>query len=143
MHDIERHLGTLHALRRLGARIAVDDFGTGYSSLSYLKHLPIDALKIDRAFVRDMAADSNDGAIVTAIVSMARSLGLRTIAEGVETEDQLERLTSLGCDAAQGFHLDRPMPARACRARLEVAAAKITRSETIRRKALRVIRGTA
>jgi diguanylate cyclase (GGDEF)-like protein/PAS domain S-box-containing protein len=140
MHDIEQHLGTLHALRRFGSRIVVDDFGTGYSSLSYLKHLPIDALKIDRAFVRDMATDSNDAAIVTAIVSMARSLGLRTVAEGVETADQLERLKALGCDAAQGFYLDRPMAARAARAKLEQLAVQ-TRNDTVRRKALRLVTG--
>jgi diguanylate cyclase (GGDEF)-like protein/PAS domain S-box-containing protein len=141
MHDIDQHLGTLHAIRRLGARIVVDDFGTGYSSLSYLKHLPIDALKIDRAFVRDMATDSNDAAIVTAIVSMARSLGLRTVAEGVETADQLDRLTSLGCDAAQGFYLDRPMTARAARSKLEqLGIAK--RDDTVRRKALRLVSGS-
>jgi diguanylate cyclase (GGDEF)-like protein/PAS domain S-box-containing protein len=141
MHDIEQHLGTLHALRRLGSRIVVDDFGTGYSSLSYLKHLPIDALKIDRAFVRDMATDSNDAAIVTAIVSMARSLGLRTVAEGVETADQMDRLATLGCDAAQGFYLDRPMNARAARAKLEqLTIAK--RDETVRRKALRLVGGS-
>jgi len=141
MHNIEQHLGTLHALRRLGSRIVVDDFGTGYSSLSYLKHLPIDALKIDRAFVRDMATDSNDAAIVTAIVSMARSLGLRTVAEGVETADQLDRLTTLGCDAAQGYYLDRPMSARAARAKLEqLTVAK--RDDTVRRKALRLVGGS-
>jgi diguanylate cyclase (GGDEF)-like protein len=141
MHNIEQHLGTLHALRRLGSRIVVDDFGTGYSSLSYLKHLPIDALKIDRAFVRDMATDSNDAAIVTAIVSMARSLGLRTVAEGVETADQLDRLTTLGCDAAQGFYLDRPMSARAARVKLEqLTVAK--RDDTVRRKALRLVGGS-
>ena len=141
MHDIEQHLGTLHALRRLGSRIVVDDFGTGYSSLSYLKHLPLDALKIDRAFVRDMATDSNDAAIVTAIVSMARSLGLRTVAEGVETADQLERLRTLGCDAAQGFFLDRPMTARAARAKLEQLTVA-RRDDTLRRKALRLVGGS-
>lgn len=138
MNDIEQHLGTLHALRRMGSRIAVDDFGTGYSSLSYLKHLPIDSLKIDRSFVRDMAEDSGDAAIVTAILSMARSLGLRTVAEGVETVDQLDRLRTLGCDAAQGYYLDRPMSARACRARL-VELASTARGDTIRRRALRIV----
>jgi diguanylate cyclase (GGDEF)-like protein len=142
MHDAEQHLGTLHALRRLGSRVAVDDFGTGYSSLSYLKHLPIDALKIDRAFVRDMASDANDAAIVAAIIAMARTLGLRTVAEGVETVDQLERLRAMGCDAAQGYLFSRPMSVRACGALLESlgGAAEQARDETIRRRALRLVR---
>jgi diguanylate cyclase (GGDEF)-like protein len=142
MHDAEQHLGTLHALRRLGARIAVDDFGTGYSSLSYLKHLPIDALKIDRAFVRDMASDANDAAIVAAIIGMARTLGLRTVAEGVETVDQLDRLRTLGCDTAQGYLFSRPMGVRACTALLESlgGAAESARDETIKRRALRLVR---
>ncbi|MGH8309761.1 MAG: putative bifunctional diguanylate cyclase/phosphodiesterase, partial [Steroidobacteraceae bacterium] len=142
MHDAEQHLGTLHALRRLGARIAVDDFGTGYSSLSYLKHLPIDALKIDRAFVRDMASDANDAAIVAAIIVMARTLGLRTVAEGVETVDQLERLRTMGCDAAQGFLFSRPISARACGALLESlgGSAASAHDETFRRRALRLVR---
>jgi len=144
MRDIEQHLGTLHALRRLGARIAVDDFGTGYSSLSYLKHLPIDALKIDRAFVRDMATDGNDAAIVTAIIGMAKSLGLRTVAEGVETLDQLERLRGLGCDSAQGFYFSKPMPVKACRTLLEQLGATSTASrsgDTLQRRALRLVGG--
>ena len=144
MHDIEQHLGTLHALRRLGSRIAVDDFGTGYSSLSYLKHLPIDALKIDRAFVRDMATDDNDAAIVTAIIGMARSLSLRTVAEGVETLDQLERLRGLGCDSAQGFYFSKPMPVKACRTLLEQlgsAQAAARKEDTIQRRALRLVSG--
>lgn len=143
MHDIEQHLGSLHALRRLGLRIAVDDFGTGYSSLSYLKHLPIDALKIDRAFVRDMATDSNDAAIVTAIVRMARSLGLRTVAEGVETAEQLEQLRTLGCDAAQGFYFGRPTAAARYRSVFERLRGDPPRSEdTVQRRVLRMVGGS-
>jgi len=111
MHHPEQHLATLQALRNLGTRILIDDFGTGYSSLSYLKHLPIDTLKIDRAFVRDMASDSNDAAIVSAIIGIAKSLGLHVVAEGVETAEQLAVLRDLGCDLAQGFHIGRPQPA--------------------------------
>jgi diguanylate cyclase (GGDEF)-like protein/PAS domain S-box-containing protein len=111
MHNSEQHLGGLQALRQLGSRIMIDDFGTGYSSLSYLKHLPIDTLKIDRAFVRDMATDPNDAAIVSAIVGIAESLGLQLVAEGVETAEQVDCLLRLGCHTAQGFFFSRPLPA--------------------------------
>jgi diguanylate cyclase (GGDEF)-like protein len=141
MHDVEQHMGSLHALRRLGAKIAVDDFGTGYSSLSYLKHLPIDALKVDRSFVRDMATDPNDAAIVTAIVRMARSLGLRTVAEGVETIEQLEQLRALGCDAAQGYYFGRPMAAARYRNILERLRGEPARSDTVQRRVLRMVGG--
>jgi EAL domain-containing protein (putative c-di-GMP-specific phosphodiesterase class I) len=103
---------TLHALRRLGVRLMLDDFGTGYSSLSYLRRYPIDALKVDRAFVDDLGPDGRgDAAIVEAIIGMARALGLAVVPEGVETEGQLARLIELGCEYAQGFHLGRPAAA--------------------------------
>ncbi len=114
MKTSEQNLGALHALRNLGCRILVDDFGTGYSSLSYLKHLPIDTLKIDRAFVRDMAADANDAAIVSAIVGIAKSLGLHLVAEGIESADQLSCLRKLGCEAGQGFYFSPPVAADNC-----------------------------
>ena len=115
MHNSDQHLGALQALRNLGSRILIDDFGTGYSSLSYLKHLPIDTLKIDRAFVRDMATDPNDAAIVTAIIAVANSLGLHVVAEGVETQDQVTALLRLNCPTAQGFFYSRPLSAEHCR----------------------------
>jgi EAL domain-containing protein (putative c-di-GMP-specific phosphodiesterase class I) len=99
-------------------RISIDDFGTGYSSLSYLKHLPIDHLKIDRSFVRDMAVDANDAAIVSAVIGMARSLRLETIAEGVETSQHALRLASLGCTMAQGFYYSAPLAAEQAEALL-------------------------
>jgi diguanylate cyclase (GGDEF)-like protein len=142
MRDIEQHLGSLHALRRLGAKIAVDDFGTGYSSLAYLKHLPIDALKVDRSFVRDMATDTNDAAIVTAIVRMARSLGLRTVAEGVETVEQLEQLRALGCELAQGYYFGRPMAASRYPTLLGELNSEPAKSDTVQRRVLRMVGGS-
>ncbi|MEA3178837.1 MAG: hypothetical protein QOI59_2360 [Gammaproteobacteria bacterium] len=118
MQNSQQHLGSLQALRNLGSRILIDDFGTGYSSLSYLKHLPIDTLKIDRAFVRDMAVDANDAAIVRAIIGVAKSLGLQLVAEGIETAEQLECLRKLDCECGQGFYFSPPVSAESCRAML-------------------------
>jgi len=118
MQNSQQHLGSLQALRNLGARILIDDFGTGYSNLSYLKHLPIDTLKIDRAFVRDMAVDANDAAIVRAIVGVAKSLGLQLVAEGIESAEQLECLRRLECECGQGFYFSPPVSADSCRAML-------------------------
>jgi diguanylate cyclase (GGDEF)-like protein/PAS domain S-box-containing protein len=102
----------LAALKRLGVRLLLDDFGTGYSSLSYLSRFPVDVLKVDRSFVSDLGGRTDSTPIVTAIVALAKGLRLDVIAEGVETEDQLNRLRELGCDYAQGFLLARPMPAQ-------------------------------
>jgi diguanylate cyclase (GGDEF)-like protein len=115
MQNSPQHLGALQALRNLGSRILIDDFGTGYSSLSYLKHLPIDTLKIDRAFVRDMASDANDAAIVRAIAGVAKSLGLMLVAEGIESAEQLDCLRKLGCECGQGFFFSPSVSPEACR----------------------------
>ena len=111
MHHASEGLVTLHALKALGVGISIDDFGTGYSSLSYLKRYPIDKLKIDRSFVMDTPGSSEDVALVTAIVQMGRSLQLQTVAEGVETAEQIALLQRLGCDVAQGHGLSLPMDA--------------------------------
>ena len=113
MHQTGQVLGTLNALKALGVGISIDDFGTGYSSLAYLKRYPIDKLKIDRSFVADTPGNSDDVAIVTAIIQMGRSLQLKTVAEGVETQAQIELLAGLGCDLMQGFVVSAPLDAEA------------------------------
>jgi len=118
MTDPGRAAGVLAGLRAMGVGLSIDDFGTGYSSLSYLQRLPVSELKIDRCFVRDVARSPSDAAIVRATIDMARTLGLRTVAEGVEDEAGLDVLRDLGCDLVQGFHLGRPMPAADLTARL-------------------------
>jgi EAL domain-containing protein (putative c-di-GMP-specific phosphodiesterase class I) len=104
-------LGSLHALRSMGIQLSIDDFGTGYSSLSYLKHFPVDALKIDRSFVRDLTSVADDAAITSAIIAMAHALELKVVAEGVESDAHLAFLRSQGCDEVQGYLVGRPMPA--------------------------------
>ena len=111
MEDGETTIAMLDALKALGVRLSVDDFGTGYSSLSYLKRFPIDALKIDQSFVRDILDDGDDAAIASLIIRMAHMLNLTVVAEGVETADQAGFLVPLGCDHMQGFYFGRPMPA--------------------------------
>lgn len=111
MEHAEEVIVTLEKIKKMGVMLAVDDFGTGYSSLSYLKRFPIDMLKIDRAFVSDITSDKVDADIVTTIITLAHSLGVKVIAEGVETELQKEFLTSEGCDYMQGYLLGKPVPA--------------------------------
>ncbi len=114
MHNTEEAIATLKYLKSLGLHISIDDFGTGYSSLSYLKRFPLDALKVDRSFVRDITTDDDDAAITLAIISMAHSLGLKVIAEGVETEAQLAFLARHRCEQMQGYYFSRPLPAADC-----------------------------
>jgi diguanylate cyclase (GGDEF)-like protein/PAS domain S-box-containing protein len=109
MKDPEEAIGKLHELKLMGIKVAVDDFGTGYSSLNYLKRFPIDTLKIDKTFVSDVCKDPHDTSIVRAIINLGHALDLTVIAEGVETKDQLQYLTALGCDAVQGFLFSKPL----------------------------------
>ncbi|MCU6502057.1 EAL domain-containing protein [Rugamonas sp. A1-17] len=111
MDDLGRTAATLTALRAMGVRIAIDDFGTGYSSLAYLKRFPVDTLKIDIAFIRDVTSNPDDAAVVDAIIAMAHSLKLEVVAEGVETAAQLAYLGRRRCDQIQGYHYSRPLPA--------------------------------
>jgi EAL domain-containing protein (putative c-di-GMP-specific phosphodiesterase class I) len=111
MHNFEATLAAMHRLGDLGVRFSIDDFGTGYSSLSRLKGLPIASVKIDQSFVCGIPDDAGNASLVRTIISLAHDLGIEVIAEGVETEAQLEFLRAHGCDKAQGYYLSRPLPA--------------------------------
>jgi EAL domain-containing protein (putative c-di-GMP-specific phosphodiesterase class I) len=110
MENPEELEGELNAMREMGLTLAIDDFGSGFSSLNYLKRLPVDVLKIDRMFIRDLDTDENDMAIVTGVVALASSMGLETVAEGVETIEQYHILQKLGCDSCQGYYFSKPLP---------------------------------
>src|ERR1700676_4990889 len=120
--DSDAALKTLTALRAMGVKIAIDDFGTGYSSLSYLRRLPLDKLKLDQSFIRDAGQNEGDAAITRAILAMAHSLHLTVVAEGVETQAQIDLLLNLGCTTVQGFMLGRPLPAAATAKLLRASA---------------------
>ncbi|MGP6190750.1 MAG: EAL domain-containing protein [Vulcanimicrobiaceae bacterium] len=115
LSDVANARRTIAELKALGVRLSLDDFGTGYSALAYLKHLPVDTLKIDRTFVRDLPTDRGDAAIVSAVMALGHARDMTVVAEGVETAEQATLLRRLGCDALQGFHFSRALPA----ARLE------------------------
>ena len=115
MEDVAASTATLTALKELGLTLALDDFGTGYSSLRALQHFPVDVVKIDRSFIAPIEHDPQEAAIVAAVISLSHALGLRTVAEGIETIAQVDRLRALGCDLAQGFYFAKPGPPAAVR----------------------------
>ena len=110
MHNREQAIVLMDGLKAAGFTLSIDDFGTGYSSLAYLKRFPVDSVKIDKSFIKDMPGDPNDTAIVLAIVAMAHTLGLKVIAEGVESDLQLQTLVESQCDQYQGFHFSKAIP---------------------------------
>ncbi|HVQ03790.1 MAG TPA: EAL domain-containing protein, partial [Burkholderiaceae bacterium] len=113
MHNVERALQVLGSLKAMGVRLAIDDFGTGYSSLAQLKRFPIDTLKVDRSFIRELPADTEDKAIAEAIIAMGKTLSLTVVAEGVETPEQKAFLRERACDQMQGYHFSKPIAADA------------------------------
>jgi EAL domain-containing protein (putative c-di-GMP-specific phosphodiesterase class I) len=113
LQNVEQGIAILQALKSLGLQVSIDDFGTGFSSLSYLKRLPVDKLKIDQSFIRDLNTDAGDAAIVTSIITLAHNLDLTVVAEGVENAEQLGFLRANRCDEIQGYLISRPQPANA------------------------------
>jgi EAL domain-containing protein (putative c-di-GMP-specific phosphodiesterase class I) len=111
VHDNRATLERLHSLKSLGVRLSIDDFGTGYSSLAYLERFPVDSLKMDRSFIAGLSHKETKAPLAEAVIGLGRILGLRVVAEGIETPEQLERLRQLGCGLGQGFHISVPLTA--------------------------------
>jgi EAL domain-containing protein (putative c-di-GMP-specific phosphodiesterase class I) len=114
MHNAEEAITLMQALKTLGVRLAIDDFGTGYSSLAYLKRFPVDRLKIDQSFVQEISTNTDNAVIVRAVISLGHSLNMDVIAEGVESQAQLEFLHAHHCDEVQGYYFSRPVPSEQC-----------------------------
>lgn len=131
MDDPDHAIEVLTQISEMGIGLAIDDFGTGYSSLAYLKRLPVDDLKIDRSFVMGMESDENDAIIVRSVIDLGRNLGLRVIAEGIETPEVSTTLTAMGCDLGQGYHISRPIPAEKLRSWMTAHAAVHRRTSSL------------
>jgi EAL domain-containing protein (putative c-di-GMP-specific phosphodiesterase class I) len=129
MHNPKQAIVLLNKLKAIGIHLAIDDFGTGYSSLGYLKRFPLNSLKIDRAFIRDLPGDSDDVAITQAIIAMAHSLRLSVVAEGVETAEQQDFLRDHDCDEIQGYYFSKPKPAADIALLLQENAAAVSKPQ--------------
>ena len=140
LQNSSKHIVMIDTLRHAGSRIYIDDFGTGFSNLSYLKTLPVDAIKIDQGFIRGIDCDERDAAIVGGIISMAENLQLSTIAEGVETAEQAEKLRTMGCRYCQGYYFSKPIPAAQCRALLEQLDETRRFTQTVKVRAFRAVK---
>jgi diguanylate cyclase (GGDEF)-like protein/PAS domain S-box-containing protein len=138
MQESNKHIVTLDTLRSQGSKISIDDFGTGFSNLSYLKQLPVDTLKIDRAFVRNIDTDTSDAAIVKSIIAIAKNLNLDVVAEGVETAAHLAKLREFGCHKCQGYYFSKSIPGHMCRALLEQLGESRKLTETVKARAFKV-----
>lgn len=141
LQSSSKSVAMLDSLRQEGSKVYLDDFGTGFSNLSYLKHLPIDAVKIDQAFVRSITVDPSDAAIVRGVLAMAKQMNIDTIAEGIETAEQLDCLREMGCHRGQGYYFSRPIPADQCRALLEEMDEMRRFTETVKARVLEAARG--
>lgn len=139
LQNSTKSVAMIDTLRQAGSKVYLDDFGTGFSNLSYLKHLPIDAVKIDQAFVRNITVDPSDAAIVRGVLAMAKQLGIDTIAEGIETAEQLDCLREMGCHRGQGYYFSKPIPADQCRALLEQMGEMRRFTETVKARALKCV----
>jgi EAL domain-containing protein (putative c-di-GMP-specific phosphodiesterase class I) len=142
MRDPEEAVKLLRSLKAVGVRLTIDDFGTGYSSLAYLKRLPIDCVKIDASFIRGIPVDASDVAITETVIAMSRGLGLRVVAEGVETRDQMRFLEARGCDEMQGYYFARPMPADQLAAYLRQESVSDDAAQRDAARGLKVVGGT-
>jgi EAL domain-containing protein (putative c-di-GMP-specific phosphodiesterase class I) len=138
MQNAEGSARLLRGLKGMGVCLAMDDFGTGYSSLAYLKRFPVDTIKIDRSFIQGIPHEAGDATLTQAIIAMAHSLGLRTVAEGVETADQLEFLRAHQCDEIQGYYFSRPLPYADLQAMLSHAQEEDAQSEAMAAPAIMV-----
>lgn len=137
LQNSNKHVVMIDTLPHAGSKVYIDDFGTGFSNLSYLKRLPIDAVKIDQAFVRNINVDPSDAAIINGVVAMAKHLNIDTIAEGIETAEQLECLRLIGCRRGQGYYFSKPLPPALCRALLEQMGELRQFTETLKLRAFR------